>query len=785
MENNNPHNISNQESEEESVIDLRIIFLKFLNNWKIFAVCIILFVIAALVYVNFQSPIYKITGQILIKDDSKNPLGAQNDVAKELNIFSTEKIIDNEIEIFKSYTIMDKVVKKLGLSTNYYKKDGFKNVPVFYSESPFQIVVFKADKRTYAEDWVVKILSDNKISLNGKEYVANVPVYTECGLIKINIVNKNKANFNKEYVFKTLPLNVAVQNYQQALAVSPASKNATVIELSIEDAIPERGIALVDNMIDAYNQAAIDDKNKFAANTLIFLDERLKLITGEVDSVESNVERYKSREGITDVTEESKSFLQTIQETDIKQSEIEIQLGVINNIERYLNSPDVLGGKFPAVFGLDDLVLPELLKQLSELSLSKQALLKTTSEGNPKIQAINENIESLRVTIAENVRNIKQNLLAASSKLKSRSAEFEGVIRNIPAKEKGLISVTRQREIKNSIYEFLSQKREEAALSYASTVSDSRTIDLARSSDKPVKPKKAIIVLMAALLGLILPAVYIGLADVFDDKMGKKADIERIAKAPVLGEISYVKESSQLIVRDKPRSVVSEQIRSLRTNMQYLSNEGHPVQCILFTSSVSGEGKSFISLNLGASLALTESKVVILELDLRKPKLHSALSLTNTNGLSNYLIGKEQLSEIITPITGFGKYDIITSGPIPPNPAELLLNGKLDQLIKELKATYDYVIIDAPPVGLVTDAQIMANYADTTFYITRHNYTQKLHLKNIYNLYREKRFNNMGIIINAISEDSTYGYSYGYGYGYYEEEEGKRGFFGKLFGKKK
>lgn len=785
MENSNNQLIVNQDAEEENIIDLRIIFLKLLSNWKLFLACIILFILAGFLYINFQPPIYKITGQILIKDDSKNPLGAQNDVAKELNIFSTEKIIDNEIEIFKSYTIMDKVVKKLGLSMNYYKKDALKNIPIFYSESPFQTIIFKPNKRTYDEEWSIKIIDENRISINGKEYAADVPVYTECGLVKISIANKNKSNFNKEYIFKAVPPNVAVQNYQELLSVTPASKNATVIELSIEDAIPERGVALVNNMIDAYNQAAVDDKNKFAANTLVFLDERLKLITGELDSVESNVERYKSREGITDVTEESKSFLQTIQETDLKQSEIEIQLGVINNIEKYLNSPDVEGGKFPAVFGLDDKVLPELLKQLSELSLSKQSLLKTTSEGNPKIQAINENIQSLRVTIAENVRNIRQNLLAASSKLKSRNAEFEGIIKNIPSKEKGLIDVTRQREIKNNIYGFLLQKREEAALSYASTVSDSRTIDLARSSDRPVKPKKALILLMAAVLGLVLPALYVGLVDVFDDKMGKKADIERIAKAPVMGEISFVKDGSSLLVRDKPRSVVSEQIRSLRTNMQYLSNDGHPVQCILFTSSVSGEGKSFISLNLGASLALTDSSVVILELDLRKPKLHSALSLSNTNGLSNYLIGKEQISEIITPIEGFKKYDIITSGPIPPNPAELLLNGKLDQLIKELKTSYDYVIIDAPPVGLVTDAQIMSNYADTTFYITRHNYTQKLHLKNIYTLYKEKRFNNMGIIINAISEDSTYGYSYGYGYGYYEEEEDKRGFFSKIFGKKK
>ncbi|MBE7175272.1 MAG: polysaccharide biosynthesis tyrosine autokinase [Mucilaginibacter polytrichastri] len=789
-------NVNSQETalaNDGNVIDLRLLLYKFFENWKMFLLSVLIFIAIGLTYIYLTNPTYSISGEILIKDNSAGPGNSSNDLTASLNLFAPDKIIDNEIEILKSHTLIEQVVKDLGLSIDYYEKQNLISRPIF-SESPFECVVLKPTEEAYKDEWDLVILDTATATLNGKKIELNKPVYSDAGILRINLLNKTGIYRNKEYTFKIKSLGRTVSAYQKNLQIAATTKNSTVISLTIEDEIPERGQMFIKNLFDAYNQAAIDDKRQVAAYTLKFLDDRLKLLTGQLDSVETNVERYKSQQGITDVTEQSKSFLASVQESDAALAQIDVQLSVIGSIESYLASPDNGKGKFPAVIGIEDPVLPQLLQQLSEMQLQRQTLLNTTSEGNPKVKAIDENINSLEGSVRENVRNIRQNLLSSRKTLAQRNADFESVIKNVPAKEKGLIDVTRQREIMNSIYQFLLQKREESALSYASTVSDSRTIDLPRSTDDPVKPKKVLVILIAIMAGMIIPAGIIGIRNALDDKITHKSDIENAVGAPIVGEISFLKEDIPVIVRDKPRSIISEQIRSLRTNMQYIGGRGKEIKTIIFTSSISGEGKSFVSLNLGASLALTDSKVIILELDLRKPKLHKSLNMHNNAGLSTYLIGKASVESIVQPIEGFAKYDIITCGPIPPNPAELVLNGRMTELIEDLKTRYDYVIIDAPPVGLVTDAQIMADLADISFYVIRHGYTIKQNLPRIQALYAEKKFPNMSIIINAISEQSSYGHNYGYGfttyggkYSYYEDEEEPKGMFSglkKRFGKK-
>ena len=376
----------------------------------------------------------------------------------------------------------------------------------------------------------------------------------------------------------------------------------------------------------------------------------------------------------------------------------------------------------------------------------------------------------MKSSLGENMQTLRKSLAITRQQLEAQNGKMESMIKTVPGKERALVDITRQQGIKNNLYVYLLQKREETALSYASAVSDTRTVDMARGSILPVKPVKRNIYLLFALMGIAIPFGIIYVIDLLNDKIKSRKEIEKATKAPILADISYAEHNEALILSNLGRTVMAEQIRALRTNISFL-NPGKGVQSLLFTSSMSGEGKSFISLNLGASLAMTDKKTIILELDMRKPKLQSALDMPNRHGLSNYLVGASELNDIIRPVPGQENYFIITCGPIPPNPAELLLNGRLQELFTELRATFDYIIIDAPPIGIVTDAQILEQQADATLFVLRHEFTPKERLKMVDNLYREKKFKNLSLVFNAVKEGGKYGYGYGYGYGYYEQEE--------------
>jgi capsular exopolysaccharide synthesis family protein len=421
------------------------------------------------------------------------------------------------------------------------------------------------------------------------------------------------------------------------------------------------------------------------------------------------------------------------------------------------------------MLGVDDPTLVKMVGDLGEAEQRRLSMLQTITETNPLVTALDDQINALKNGINSSIKNFKQGLEITKNQLRQRNSQFESSISRVPSQERGLLDVMRQQHLQDTLYMYLLQKREEVGMKLASGVPDSRTIDKVRSSRVPVKPIKSIIYLLFFIVGFVIPIAIIYVRDLLNFRISRRYDIEKITPTPIIAEVSQSNDPGSLLVSSKPRSMVAEQIRALRTNLQFvIPKENQKV--ILFTSSMSGEGKSFISLNLGASVAMSGKKVVILELDLRKPKLHSGLAISNTNGLSNYLIGQAGIGEILKPVEQQKNYYIITSGPIPPNPAELLVNGQIEILIEELKKQFDYIVLDAPPVGLVTDAQILGRFADVTFFIVRHGYTAKNQIYAIDNLYRTRKFNNLNIIINSVELARTYGYGYGYG-GYYSEDD--------------
>lgn len=762
---------------KSSEVNIQEFINKYVRNWKWFILCVVISMACGYIYVKSQIPQYIIETDILVKQNKGS--GDQNDVLKSITNNSSDKQIDNEIEILKSYSLMEKVVLALNLQSSYFIKNRISKV-ILYKDMGFDVELIKPNDYSYTKPWLIEVLDDNSAVFNGKKILLNHPVQTTAGLILITR-NKNYPINNRVISVQFNSIENTALGYSSALVITPATKASTVLLITLEDANIERGKDVLDKLVEVYNQAGIDDKNITTANQLQFLKERIDTLAIELNSSEKNVSDYKSSNGITEIGAQSTSFLAAVQANDNALSQVRIQIGAINNLLSYLNSNNNKGDKLPSLYGFSDPTLLSLIQQLSEDQVKKEGLLQTVPETNPIISSINDEILGLKQTLNQSAQNLKNALLLTEQQLQGQSAKFESNIKEIPSKERGLIDVMREQEIKNTLFTFLLQKREETGLSLASTVADSRTINSARGKNTPVKPVKQTLYLIFLIMGIMVPFSVITTKELLNVKVRKRSDIERYTDTPIIADISQAAGYDPLVVVSKSRSMIAEQIRAMRSNLQYIIPEKED-KVLLFTSSISGEGKSFVSLNLGASLATTGKKVVILELDLRKPKLNVALGINNEIGISNYLIDQNSYDQIIKPIPQQENYSIITSGPNPPNPAELLLNGRLDVLIAQLKKDFDYIILDAPPVGLVTDAQILSKWANATFYVVRYNYTLKSQIPIIDDLKQKNLFNKMSIIFNAVDHSAGgYGYGYGYGYGKYAQLDSNQvGFFGKI-----
>ncbi|GAB3784019.1 polysaccharide biosynthesis tyrosine autokinase [Spirosoma horti] len=750
----------------ENQPNLRVILLRYLKHWKWFVLSLLLAGAGAYIYLIYQTPIYKIQASLLIKDDKKG-LDGEN-ILKEMDILKPKKTVENEIEIIKSYTLMDKVVNHLNLDVQYFRPTKTVDEEV-YGELPVRLIVERPLSSLYDDKLQLSFVDGSHVRINDKTYPVNQSVKTPYGRLRIFARQPLKASLEPIKVAVS-PRTETVNGYLKKLTVETTSKASTVLQIALEEAVPAKGEALLKQLIEEYNQAAVVDKNLVAASTLDFIEERLRLISGELTNVEKDVESYKTSEGITDLSVQAQTFLQTVQANDAQLNQVNIQLSSLNDIERYVNSKSDSRGTTPATLSLSDPVLLGLVTKTSELELQRDMLARTTSDRNPLLQSLDSQIKSTKESISENIQTIKQQLSSTKNQLNSTNRKLESMVRTVPHKERALLNITRQQAIKNNLYTYLLQKREETALSYASTLPDSRTVDLPRHEKDPIKPVRKMTYMLFGLIGLLLPVGAIAAKDMLNNRVVRRSDVEDVSRVPILGEVVQSDGKKALVVVSKSRSVIAEQIRALRTNLQFLRSNPNGSQVLLFTSSISGEGKSFMSMNIGASLALVDRPTVILEMDLRKPKLHMSLGMRNAVGISNYLIGEATLDDVLQPIEGFPNYFLISSGPLPPNPSELLNGPYLAKLFEELRARFEYVIVDSPPIGLVTDAQVIAPYADATLYMVRHDITPKTYLKMVDSLYKENRFHNLNVILNAVGDGESYYYSYSYG-GYYEDDK--------------
>ncbi|MPR32118.1 GumC family protein [Salmonirosea aquatica] len=763
---------------EETEFNLQEYIRRYLRYWYLFPIFVALALTAAYFYLQKTQPVYSTTATLLIKDEQKGMTGGNQDMLEELTQFSGNKIVENEIEVISSLTLMAQVVENLGLNVVYEAKDGLHTIDLYKATN----VVVQPELLTeyaYKEPLFIHVQDAGHFRLNdeaelqpfGQKFSNAWGAFT---VLRADSLLDNGYQ-DIQVNFRDLP--DLAENFQERLTVQEVNPKSTVLEITLEDTSPQRARDIINNLLDVYVQSNLNDKNREASNTMAFIEERLKLVTGELGDVEGDVASFKSDKGLTDISAESQIFLENIQENDNKLEEVNTQMKVLESVDRYIESSGD-GALAPATYLISDPVLISLLTRYADLKQQQELYARTTQASNPLRETVNSQVASTKQAIKENLQNLRRGLDITKQSLASINNRFSRDLRAIPQKEREYVGIKRQQTIKENLYLYLLQKREETALAYASTVTDSRLVDAPKTSFRPVKPKRSTIWLGAFAAGMAIPFLLINLLFVLNNTVQRRDEIESATRTAILGEIGLMPQAKGVddtIIRMTSRSAVAEQFRALRTNLQYLGDG--TCRVLLFTSSIGGEGKSFVTLNLGASLAYADKKVIILGLDLRKPSLHQRLGIGNDRGVTNYLIGQGKLSNLIQTTSVHPNMEVMVSGPIPPNPSELISNGRLPLLLAELREQYDYILIDAPPYGLVTDAALIAEHTDATLYVVRYNYTVRDHLRRIAELQKSERFKNLSIIFNGVNYGAGYGYGYGYGgygYGYYGDNDNAR-----------
>lgn len=731
---------------------LQTYLLPTLRYWPWLVASVALALAGAYAYLLYKQPIYRIQASLLLQDEKRG--NGQTNPLKELEVYAPKKMVENELEVLRSSALMSQVVDALHLNNRYFRQTAFGKREI-YAESPVWVLVESGQPAAYRKPLELRFPTPESVQLNGRTYPLNQRIQTTYG--QLRVLTRQPVGPRTEPVLVQLMGQAdAVGLYTGNLKVEPTTKTSTVIRLTLDDAVPQKGEAILNSLINAYNQAAVTDKNKVAANTLQFVEKRLRMVSGELASVEKNVEQYKSTLGITDLGDQAKSFLQTTKQNDTQLNQVNIQLAALNDLQQFITAQSDQRGSTPATVGLNDPTLLGEINKLSQLELRRDELTQTTSEDNPMLQTLGNQIKATKNNISGNIRTMKSMLTRSKEQYVAENEKLAGDIRTIPQQERRLMDITRQQTIKNNHYNYLLQKREELAIAFAASLADSRILDAATSSGSPVKPVGIVIYALFGLVGLLLPTAAIAGKRALNTRVTRRVDVESVTQVPILGEVMNKRHRDILVVAPHQRSVLAEQIRSIRTNLHTSIGPADGRQVLLFTSSMSGEGKSFVSLNLGASLALMAQPTVIVEMDMRMPRLHQLFDIDNSVGLSSYLNGNATLADVLKPVPGHPNYFIIPCGPLPPDPSELLGGPNVKQLIELLRDQFRYILLDAPPIGIVTDAQVVAPYADATLFVIRHGVTPKHSLKLLDTLHREQRFKNLSIILNAVGGGEAY-----------------------------
>ena len=786
-----------QETQErQSAFDFAVLYRTIILNWYWFILSLVICGGLGAIYLRYATPKYQSTAKLLIKDDDSNSKRGQSlQNMTNLGIISNSAGIDNEMEILTSHSIAEDAIRDLKLYVDYSTKGRIKDI-ILYRDQPLNVDIDRAhlerlnqpvdltitrNGTTYIVSGTYSVPTDENesegpFSLNRKFTSLPATIATRAGIITINSNNGHSLHDGQTLKVEVLSPKMASNKYVGELQVAQTSKTTSIAQLQLTDEVPQRSLDYLKQLAIVYNRQANEDKNIVALRTEKFINSRLQKINAELGKTEGQLQNYKQQNGMVELKLNAGNAVTNQNESELKLADIQTQIELFSTIAQEVESSSRnLSQVIPSNVGLDDQSSTSLINKYNELVLERNRLLRSASENSPVVEPLTAQIRELNGNIRRAISTARQNLQIQRDALAAQVSKFNEQVAETPQQERMLTQIGRQQEVKSGLYLMLLQKREENSISLAATADKGKLIDDPQLVGK-ISPKSAIIMLIALLLGLAIPALVIFLLQLFRYKIEGHEDVARLTKLPIIADVAIAsntaKGKADIVVHENQNNQMEEIFRSLRTNLQFMLHEGQKV--VLFTSSTSGEGKTFTAANLSVSFGLLGKKVILVGLDIRRPRLAELFGINDhRHGITNLLVKDAptaaDVQEQILPSGVNKNLDLLMAGPIPPNPAELIARSSLEAIIKALKDKYDYIMIDTAPVGLVTDTLQIARVADASIYMCRADYTPKSNFELINALANEKKLPNMAMVLNGIDmSKKKYGYYYGYGrYGKY------------------
>ena len=795
-----------QNSEAESAFSFRTIMAMFILNWQWFLLSMFICLCTALIYLRYASPVYQVSAKILIKDDNTRRRSNANMLAnmQELGFMTNSNGIENEVEILQSRILARDAVIDLKLYTDYKSKGRikktllYKNQPVNVDIDSLHLAQMDKDLMTVGTKNIklTMVYRDGQYELKGQTLLNGRPssefeqtvntfptiIKTKYGTLTLtkNIrheldAEEKEVENGSEYYVTIVPPMIVATSYARGLNVAPTSKMTSIAQLTLTDRDPNRGIDFLNQLTECYNRQANEDKNEIALRTEKFINERLTKIDAELGSTEDKLENYKKRNALTQLQMDATQTLQMSTQYETKLAEANTQIHLLDYLREYIDKPENMYKTIPSNVGMTDAASVRLIDSYNKTVQDRNRLLKAASEQAPQVQTQTAILDDLQASIRQALLQARRSADIQRQGVQNQYNKYQNRIGNSPEQERVLNQIGRQQEVKSGLYLLLLQKREENSISLAATANKGKMIDEPEFNGK-VSPKSAIIMLAALVLGLAIPFAILYLLQLLQFRIGGHDDLVKMTRLPIISDVPVasdsVKSAAGIVVQANKNNQIDEVFRSLRTNVQFMMKEDEKI--ILFTSSISGEGKTFIAANLAMSFALLGKKVVLCGLDIRKPALGRLFDVKDrqqgvTTLLSKNRVTEEDLMDQLSPSAVNDNLDLLLAGPTPPNPTELLARDNMRQIIELLKQRYDYIILDTAPVGLVSDTMQLTKYANVCCYICRADYTPKSNIELLNTLSAEGKLPNTGLVLNGVDmSKKKYGYYYGYGkYGKY------------------
>lgn len=736
---------------------------KALTNWYWYVACLAIAIAAAWYDLATQSPTFFVKGSIIVEEDQ----GRSGQLPEESIIqglpFKNKGSLDRQIQVFKSRNLMEKVVDSLGIDVVYYIQRRFKEEEL-YKDSPIRLAAVSDRKAAYGKRLTVNQLDDKRFSLlqeNGDTTVhAFGEVFAYEGLTFSLVRDTLNPKQDEPVYIKFIP-KVKVATWYSEKLMFQKQAQSNVISVSLTDISPRKLQDILYELVDVYNYVAQDEKNRMAARSLRFIDTRLADMSSELFAVESSQASLKTSTAVTtDVDASAERYLDKLSSAETDRAQITATQNTIRNLRDFLTNFDNQYALIPSFGDLGGVSFASSIAQYNKVISAREAKLVTATARHPEVIQAEETLRTLRATILRGIDLVSQDLAQKERQVTSSAAPIQQKVNSLPFVQQRLKEIERKVGVKDDLVLYMLKKREETAIGLATKVESTRILDDPISSDKPVTPNSGQTYMLAILLALALPTGVLFLKDKLNDKITDKSEVKAMANVPFLGEIALAKSERGKLITAGSRSAIAEMFRLIRTNLEFLTAGGKE-KVILVTSNESGDGKTFVSGNLGAVLALTNKKTVLMELDLRKPKLtESILGKPSTVGITNYLVGEAKMKDIVQKLEGYDNLYLISSGPTPPNPAELLMGTAMEELVEKLKADFDYVVLDTPPVGLVADAFLLKKFANTSIFVVRAAKTKKDDLKAAADICESGKLAHPAFVLNGVKTPKRYGYYY-------------------------